>query len=136
MARELAVWLSADRVGTLAVVDGRLCFRYAPDWLSKPGAVALSISLPLRRAAFDDRETRPFFASLLPEGQLRRLLALRLQVSGQNDFALLDHIGGECANQYLDREALCADDPAAQRYPRLTGRSPMIVARIMWRSAG
>lgn len=28
---------------------------------------------------------------------MRRLIARQLQISGQNDFALLDHIGGECA---------------------------------------
>lgn len=28
---------------------------------------------------------------------MRRLIAQQFQVSGQNDFALLDHIGGECA---------------------------------------
>ena len=47
MADELAVWLFADRVGTLALVDGRLSFCYAPDWLSHKDAVALSASLPL-----------------------------------------------------------------------------------------
>jgi serine/threonine-protein kinase HipA len=55
------------------------------------------MSLPLQPEPFDDHMTRPFFAGLLPEGQLRRLLARHLQISGQNDFALLDHIGGECA---------------------------------------
>lgn len=97
MAHELAVWLFADRVGTLALVDGRLSFGYAPEWLSHPGAVALSASLPLRAAPFDDRQTRPFFAGLLPEGQMRRLIAQQFHISDQNDFALLDHIGGECA---------------------------------------
>ncbi|WP_159915768.1 type II toxin-antitoxin system HipA family toxin [Pantoea sp. 18069] len=97
MAHELGVWLFADRVGTLALVDGRLNFCYAPDWLLQPDAVALSISLPLQAPPFDDRQTRPFFAGLLPEGQMRRLIAQQFQVSGQNDFALLDHIGGECA---------------------------------------
>lgn len=53
--------------------------------------------LPLQPAPFDDRLTRLFFAGLLPEGQMRRLLARQLQVSGQNDFALLDRICGECA---------------------------------------
>jgi serine/threonine-protein kinase HipA len=33
----------------------------------------------------------------LPEGNKRKLIALTLQVSRQNDFALLDGIGGECA---------------------------------------
>lgn len=97
MARELEVWLFSERVGSLALVDGRLNFRYAPDWLSRPHAVTLSSSLPLQAEPFDDHHTRPFFAGLLPEGQLRRLIAQQFQISSQNDFALLDHIGGECA---------------------------------------
>ena len=67
MAPELEVWLFADRVGTLALVDGRLNFCYVFDWLSRPDAVALSASLPLQAEPFDDRKTRPFFAGLLPE---------------------------------------------------------------------
>ncbi|HSO79859.1 MAG TPA: HipA N-terminal domain-containing protein [Chromatiaceae bacterium] len=97
MAPELEVWLFADRVGTLALVEGRLNFRYTPAWLSRPNAVTLSSSLPLQAEPFDDHQTRPFFAGLLPEGQMRRLIARQFQVSGQNDFALLDRIGGECA---------------------------------------
>lgn len=97
MVHELEVWLFAERVGTLALVDGRLNFWYAPDWLSRKDVVALSASLPLQAEPFDDRKTRPFFAGLLPEGQMRRLIAQQFQVSGQNDFALLNHIGGDCA---------------------------------------
>lgn len=97
MGHELEVWFFNDRIGTLALVDGRLSFCYASDWLARPEAVALSISLPLQEEPFDDRTTRPFFAGLLPEGQMRRLIAQQFHVSGQNDFALLDHIGGECA---------------------------------------
>lgn len=97
MAHELEVWLFAERVGTLAVIDGRLNFRYVSNWLSRPDAVGLSSSLPLQAEPFNNHQTRPFFAGLLPEGQLRRLIAHQFQVSSQNDFALLDHIGGECA---------------------------------------
>lgn len=97
MARELEVWLFGERLGTLALTDGRLSFRYTPDWLSNTDAVPLSSSLPLQAEPFDDHITRPFFAGLLPEGQLRTLIAKQFQVSSQNDFALLDHIGGECA---------------------------------------
>ena len=61
MAHELDVWLFADRVGTLALVDGRLNFCYAPSWLSHKDAVALSASLPLQAEPFDDRKTRPPF---------------------------------------------------------------------------
>ena len=97
VAHELEVWLFTDRVGTLALVEGRLNFFYAPGWLLLPNAVALSSSLPLQAEPFDDHKTRPYFSGLLPEGQLRRLIAKQFQVSNQNDFALLDHIGGECA---------------------------------------
>ncbi len=97
MAYELDVWLFADRVGTLGLVEGRLNFCYAPAWLEQPNAVALSTSLPLQTETFDDHKSRPFFAGLLPEGQMRRLIAQQFQISDQNDFALLDHIGGECA---------------------------------------
>lgn len=97
MAHELAVWLFDRPVGTLTLQNGRLQFRYAAHWLAAPEATALSCSLPLQAQAFDDHQARPFFAGLLPEGPVRRLLARQLQVSGQNDFALLDHLGGECA---------------------------------------
>jgi serine/threonine-protein kinase HipA len=48
-------------VGTLAQVDGRLGFGYAPEWLAQTDAVPLSQSLPLQTEPFDDRATRPFF---------------------------------------------------------------------------
>ncbi len=40
MASELNVWLFAHHVGTLALLEGRLSFRYAADWLAQGDAVA------------------------------------------------------------------------------------------------
>lgn len=97
MARELSVWLFNDRVGTLEMTEGRLNFRYRQEWLSRPTALPLSNALPLQAEVFDDQCTRAFFAGLLPEGPLRRRIAQQFQVSSENDFALLDHLGGECA---------------------------------------
>lgn len=97
MPRQLDVWLFGTPIGTLTQVDGRLVFSYLPEWLGSTRATPLSQSLPLQAEAFDDRATRPFFAGLLPEGDKRRLVAQALGVSRQNDFALLDGIGGECA---------------------------------------
>lgn len=110
---ELDVWLFDQRVGSLSLVHGRLSFAYAPDWLAQPQATALSQSLPLQAEPFDDHQTRPFFAGLLPEGQMRRLIAQQFQVSGQNDFALLDHIGGECAGAVTFLEPGQALPPSA-----------------------
>jgi serine/threonine-protein kinase HipA len=92
MARHLEVWLLGEHVGTLSQIEGRLSFAYAP------GATTLvSQSLPIRAEPFDDRATRPFFAGLLPEGSKRRQIAKTLQISTQNDYALLESLGGECA---------------------------------------
>ncbi|MEK0433989.1 MAG: hypothetical protein RL369_38, partial [Pseudomonadota bacterium] len=75
MTRELGVWLFSEQVGILSLIDGRLNFRYIPDWLTRLDTVPLSNSLPLQVESFDDRQTRPFFAGLLPEGRLRRMIA-------------------------------------------------------------
>lgn len=84
MARHLEVWLLDAHVGTLSQVDGRLGFAYAPG-----ATTPLSQSLPIRSDPFDDRAARPFFAGLLPEGGKRKQIAKTLQVSTQNDYALL-----------------------------------------------
>jgi serine/threonine-protein kinase HipA len=97
MAHEIGVWLFGQPVGILSLVGGRLSFAYSHDWLAQADAVALSQSLPLSPGSFDDLQCRAFFAGLLPEGHLRRLIAQQCQVSSQNDFALLNAIGGECA---------------------------------------
>ena len=97
MNRILEVLLLGQSVGQLIQADGRLSFSYSPRWLQSPSAQPLSRSLPLRPESFDDKATRPFFAGLLPEGDKRKLVAMALQVSPQNDYALLNGIGGECA---------------------------------------
>ncbi len=97
MTRQLGVWLFGTQIGILSQIDGRLSFAYLKDWLNSSNAIPLSQSLSLQAEAFDDRATRPFFAGLLPEGDQRKLIAQALHVSRQNDFALLDGIGGECA---------------------------------------
>ena len=98
-------------MGTLTQVDGRLSFAYAPG-VTTP----LSQSLPIRSEPFDDRATRPFFAGLLPEGSKRKQIAKTLQVSTQNDYALLDSLGGECAGALTLLES--GQSPQALDAPR------------------
>jgi serine/threonine-protein kinase HipA len=93
----LDVWLFNYRVGTLSFTEGRLNFCYLDTWIDNPNAIALSCSLPLQSEIFNDHQSRPFFGGLLPEGNMRKLLAKQFHVSPQNEFALLDRLGGECA---------------------------------------
>jgi serine/threonine-protein kinase HipA len=97
MPRILHVYWSSRLVGELAQDGARLSFRYDDSYRSLPAALPLSRHLPLKDAAFDDAETRAFFANLLPEGDIRRQVARQLGVSAENIFALLEGIGGDCA---------------------------------------
>jgi serine/threonine-protein kinase HipA len=96
-SRVLQVFLLGQAVGELVQAHGKLSFSYLPQWLESGHARPLSHSLPLQAAPFDDLAARPFFSGLLPEGTNRQLAAQVLQVSQENDFALLDGLGGECA---------------------------------------
>ena len=96
-ATGLEVWLLNQRAGTLWLKDGELQFQYSALWLEQPQAIALSQSLPLQAEPFGDRACRPFFAGLLPEGQLRQRIAQQCHISRSNDFGLLVVIGGDCA---------------------------------------
>jgi serine/threonine-protein kinase HipA len=98
MSDSLNVYLGTHKAGRLWLGAGRrFVFQYDPEWLATEGAVPLSLALPLQAEAFDDDRARPFFANLLPESDLRRMIARKLGLSEQNDFALLEAVGGECA---------------------------------------
>lgn len=98
MSEVLIVYLQEKRVGRLWLGKGRrFAFRYDGDWWADPHAVPLSIALPLQAEVYEDDTARPFFANLLPESELRKVIARRLGLSEGNDFALLEAIGGECA---------------------------------------
>jgi serine/threonine-protein kinase HipA len=85
-------------VGQLSVERSRdFVFTYDAAWLASPTAMPLSLRLPLREEPYQDEAARPFFANLLPESDLRRAIVRRLGLSEQNDFALLEAVGGECA---------------------------------------
>lgn len=94
----LAVYFRNDPVGRLWLDKRkRFVFQYDKGWLQKESAISLSLSLPLIEKPYEDDTARPFFANLLPEAEIRKVIARRLKISEKNDFALLREIGGECA---------------------------------------
>ncbi|PYU85079.1 MAG: hypothetical protein DMG50_02225 [Acidobacteria bacterium] len=98
MARTLDVYLHGELVGHLIQDDnGQMSFEYLESWLAKPGAAALSQSLPLRKERFPAKECRGFFGGILPEETKREIIARNLGISARNDYAMLEQIGGECA---------------------------------------
>ncbi len=98
MIKSLTVWWAGAQVGALRIdKHGDLEFVYAEAWLADPQARAISISLPKQSEPFNRRQTRPFFAGVLPDEGQRDTVAQALGVSVANDFRLLEQLGGDIA---------------------------------------
>jgi serine/threonine-protein kinase HipA len=97
--RQLVVLIEGLRAGVLTVDrSGRLTFRYDDSWLKARQPTPLSLSMPVAEAEHGDSVVRPFLQGLLPdnEGVLERW-ARTYHVSAANPFALLWHVGEDCA---------------------------------------
>ncbi len=98
MTASLNVWWDKHRVGVLSIDShGDTEFTYAQSWCEAPGTRAISVSFPLQAETFSRRQCRPFFEGLLPEESQRIAVAAALGISQQNEFRLLEAIGGEVA---------------------------------------
>ena len=94
----LDVYLGRRLAGRLTQDEhGLTTFGYDAGWLAAPDAVPLSHSMLLRSGVFGRNECGAFFAGVLPESGKRSLVARNLGVSANNDYALLERIGGDCA---------------------------------------
>jgi serine/threonine-protein kinase HipA len=98
MNRSLSIWWDSALVGALRInKNGDLGFSYDHAWIDDPAKLPISQSLPKREEPFNRRETRPFFAGLLPEEAQREAVAKSLGISERNDFRLLEALGGDVA---------------------------------------
>jgi HipA-like protein len=69
--------------------DGRYQFGYEPDYLARPNARAVSLTLPLRREVFESAVLFPFFSGLLAEGNLKDLQCRLYKIDPEDDFTRL-----------------------------------------------
>ncbi len=98
---EKTVWLE---VNGFSVLVGRICgdyasdasFSYAEEYLVSPGAVPVSVSLPLSDKEFSPDKTKTFFEGLLPEGFTRREVARQLHANEDDYLSILSELGKEC----------------------------------------
>ncbi|MBK9631319.1 MAG: HipA N-terminal domain-containing protein [Saprospiraceae bacterium] len=98
MVSRLDVYLNNIIAGELKQDDlGQISYVYNEHYLELKGAQFLSKSLPLRKEIFNFRECRAFFSGILPEGEIREIIARNLGISQRNDFSMLERIGGDCA---------------------------------------
>ena len=98
MTKMLDVYFHEKIIGKLVQDNhGDMSFTYTADWLSAPNSIRISCSLPLQKEPFKRRSCQAFFGGMLPEENQRTLIAKNLGISANNDFSMLEKIGGECA---------------------------------------
>ena len=98
-ATEVGVYLDGRRVGTLTSPvyrDAPGAFTYETSVLGDQTA-AVSVRLPVRAAPYPEHEALPCFENLLPDGDLRALLAASVHRATNDVVGLLGVFGGECA---------------------------------------
>ncbi len=102
MTGQLSVWWDGRVTGSLHLDQhGDMEFSYASEWLADGNTSALSFSLPKRVEAYGRRECQAFFGGILPEEGQRHAIARALGVSAENEFRLLEHLGGEVAGALM-----------------------------------
>jgi serine/threonine-protein kinase HipA len=117
----LVVLLSGRPVGRVEQGrEGRLTFTYDNDWPNVEGAVPLSLSLPLTSRTHEHERIEAFLWGLLPDNEIiLERWGKRFHVSPRNPFALLSHVGEDCAGavQFVLPQRLTELDP--QRPPEV-----------------
>jgi serine/threonine-protein kinase HipA len=96
---ELKVLVSDELLGILTQrTRGDLVLTYDRSWQERGDSFPLSLSMPLAQREHPDEVVRPFLENLLPDSA--RILdrwARQFHVSARNPFALLSHMGEDCA---------------------------------------
>jgi serine/threonine-protein kinase HipA len=127
MSNRLAVWWEGRITGTLYIgPDGDTQFAYAADWLGDASAPALSFSLPKQKQPFGRRACQAFFGGILPEESQRTAIARALGVSADNEFRLLEHLGGEVAGALTLLPEGETPEPPSTAAPRLLSDNELV----------
>jgi serine/threonine-protein kinase HipA len=83
------VKLSGQPVGVIEEDSGQTTFTYSAEWLARPDALPVSLTLPLRAEPYVSHGLPPFFENLLPEGWLLDVTTKKLKISKDDPFGLL-----------------------------------------------
>lgn len=99
MTNDLVALLAGQEVGRVQRdTHGRLSFSYNDEWRQDRDACPLSLSMPLTAKDHRRSAIEAFLWGLLPDNE--RVLdrwAAKFHVSARNVFALLSHVGEDCA---------------------------------------
>lgn len=116
---ELVVLLNGEPVGVVRQHrGGTLTLKYEQAWRDRPDAYPVSLSMLLASQEHPDAVVRPYLEGLLPDNMdVLDRWAREFHVSPRNPFALLRHMGADCAGavQFVppDEMSSVTDEPSA-----------------------
>lgn len=128
--RVLRASIGAQPIGTLRDSDGVWSFAYEQSWLDSTGRYALAPGLPLQEDEIIDASSiRPvqwYFDNLLPEEDVRALVARDANVDQNDAFGLLALFGAESAGSLT----LLGDEPVERKAGEAELSDEALAARI------
>jgi serine/threonine-protein kinase HipA len=94
----LTALIGGQHAAAVSQRQGQLELTYGDAWRSDPTATPVSLSMPLTSASHDDAVVRAFLWGLLPDNEdVLERWGREHHVSARNPFALLGHVGEDCA---------------------------------------
>lgn len=82
--------------GRLTEDENGFHFVYDSGYLAAPDAEAISLTMPLREAPYDDKVLFPFFDGLVPEGWLLNIAERSWKINQRDRMSLLLACCKEC----------------------------------------
>lgn len=76
--------------------DGAVVFRYLPEYLTRPDAQPISLTLPLSPEPVETIGLHPFFDGLVPEGWLLDIATRNWKLDPRDRVGLLLNLCSEC----------------------------------------
>ncbi len=75
--------------GRLSETDSGYTFSYDEEYLKNPGALSVSLTLPLSHKTYESKTLFPFFDGLIPEGWLLNAVSRSWKIDRKDRFGLL-----------------------------------------------
>ncbi len=94
----LNVWMGDECIGALARRGKEVVFSFSEKIVAThPASPLISVAMLVRAAPWRGAVPEAFFGGLLPEGEVRRMLAHDFRIDDGDDLELLRRIGRDCA---------------------------------------
>lgn len=121
----LNVFINGRHVGQLIKAsNGATSFQYDDSWLDWDNSFAISLSLPMRKTAYNGKPVIDVFDNLLPDNQaIRNRVAERMGAEGQDYYSLLEVIGHDCVGAMQFLPSIATNEYAPDVAPNIEGHA-------------